>query len=389
MLEGQTKTNKKHPGVSIVNDARTGIRDTLKWRCPETNKRKTQRCKGATKRQLVELAVQKSRAIKELAKRLEDQQFVPVVDEDLVREWLHDPERSARTRQNRGVVEPLIRRLETEVIRGPITECKPEHIGQLREWVGARKDLKVTTKNHYLRVAQALFTDLSKSRRFKFSINSDVASYELRPFPKRKQADQTSSSEPLQPHEMRKGFQAIIDNRPPEVAAYYALLYLTGMRANELADTSSWEFIDGDRPLLRVYSPKNATTRNVTFEACPVAAALVRALEARAETPRDLFPHDGVSFSQSVRDYERLHLRKQLGFKFNAHRMRSSCGTYAMLLGIPDSLICRRMDHTAQTALMHYRVGAEVISPVEGAKTLEEAAGLSDLFAQIVENLRA
>ena len=47
MLEGQTKTNKKHPGVSIVNDARTGIRDTLKWRCPETNKRKTQRCKGA------------------------------------------------------------------------------------------------------------------------------------------------------------------------------------------------------------------------------------------------------------------------------------------------------------------------------------------------------
>ena len=47
------------------------------------------------------------------------------------------------------------------------------------------------------------------------------------------------------------------------------------------------------------------------------------------------------------------------------------------------------MDHTAQTALMHYRVGAEVISPVEGAKTLEDAAGLSDLFAQIVENLRA
>ena len=223
----------------------------------------------------------------------------------------------------------------------------------------------------------------------RFSINSDVASYELRLFPKRKQADQTSSSEPLHPNEMRKGFQAILDNRPPGVAAYYALLYLTGMRANELADTSSWEFIDGDRPLLRVYNPKNATTRNVTFEACPTAASLVRTLEARAETPRDLFPHDGVSFSQSVRDYERLHLRKQLGFKFNAHRMRSSCGTYAMLLGIPDSLMCRRMDHTAQTALLHYRVGAEVISPVEGAKTLEEAAGLSGLFEQIVENLRA
>ena len=102
-----------------------------------------------------------------------------------------------------------------------------------------------------------------------------------------------------------------------------------------------------------------------------------------------MFGRNGQSFSSSVRDYERYYLREQLGFKFNAHRMRSSCGTYAMLLGIPDSLICRRMDHTAQTALLHYRVGAEVISPVKGATTLEEAAGLSDLFAQIVENLRA
>jgi hypothetical protein len=64
-----------------------------------------------TERQFSELAAQKSREINELAKRLADQQFVPVVDEDLVQEWLHNPEKSAGTRQNRRVVEPLIRRL--------------------------------------------------------------------------------------------------------------------------------------------------------------------------------------------------------------------------------------------------------------------------------------
>jgi integrase len=389
MLKGKTKTNKKHVGVQITKDTRTGSRDTLKWRSPETGKWKTQRHVGATQPEMKELAVAKAREIQQLTKRLADQAFVPVVDQDLVLEWLNDQERSERTRKNRKTVLPFVRRLEQEVIRGPITDCKPEDVGMLRVWIGQRDDLKVTTKNQYLLNISALFTSIIKNRRSRFGLDSLVVGHELRKFPMLSRDDQTNSSLPLQPSELQQGFAAIIANRPPEVQAYMALLYCTGMRASELADTSSWTFVDGDKPSLEVWSTKNAKNRTVTFEMSPIAADIVRALEARAESADNLFGHDGLSFSKSVGDFERDYLRKQLGFKFNAHRMRSSCGTYAMLLGIPDSLICRRMDHTAQTALLHYRVGAERISPVKGATTLEEAAGLSDLFAQIVENLRA
>lgn len=389
MISGSKKRNAMHPGVSVVKDARSGKRDTLKWKCPETGVRRTQRFKGATKPELIEHAKIRSSELQTLRKRMDIQSFVPVADVDQVKDWVSSNDVAARTRKNRETVLPYVRRLEDEVIGGPITQCRYEHLKVLREWVGAGPH-KATTKTQYLLNIRSLFTDLIKNRRFKHQLDSEVVRHELRNFPTPTKDDQTRSSTPLNVEELRRGFGLLREISRPEVSAYMALLFLTGMRSAELADTNNWKLVDdqANEAHLTVFSSKNAKTRDVMLARCPMTIEIIKGLQQRASQDGVLFPHAGQSFSKSVGDIERKYLRKTLGFRFNPHRLRASCGTYLMLIGEQDSLICLRMDHSQLTALRHYRGGAQKIRPaISQPETLEAAAGLVDVFKAIVDDL--
>jgi integrase len=395
MKPGSKKTNGRHPGISLVND-HNGDRNTLQWIDPVTTKKDRDRHPGLTIPQLQKLAEAKSKWLQVYRARIASGDHVPVAKSvDLIAEWVSSRDSSVESLRGRRRLEPMLRKLEEQAIYGPIQDLKREHLSRLRRDVsGLRtakgKSLKINSQNQYLKLFMAAFRTWSAAGLLKHALDVEAIRYELRAFPVSGSGEQTKHSQALTPNELQKGFRLLLEKGRPEFAAFYSVAFLTGLRREELSDGSMWQFIhkEGGRNHMRVFATKTGQSRNVTMELTPMATRLLDAVAEWKEPSEDAWGGAPKTFAKSASDFERKHIRPDIGERFNLHSMRASCGSYLMILGMEDTQIARRLGHTTGEALSSYRENSELIEPLEGM-TLCDASGCNEVFQDIIDALES
>ena len=184
-----------------------------------------------------------------------------------------------------------------------------------------------------------------------------------------------------------------------EHAAFFALCFLCGCRPSEIialnkrTDDTYSIFIDepGRPPQLEVRAKKTVQLRRIGFDVAPIAVDLLRALQNKKG--------DGFWFARTtqesrvgLQDYTPQKtfgekLRKELGWTFKLKDLRASSAAYISHLQVNPALVVDRMGHTQGVSQESYLEGVNTLQVKDGAKTLEDAAQITESVQHIIDRL--
>lgn len=389
MLTGQKATNGTHRGVRIIKNRSSGKKDTLRWRDPVTGREKNKRLAGRTAAQMREAAKQKLDEITRIQAQIEDETYLPA-QTDLITAYTTDPEVTRGTLQSRDVASRFLRRLEeANGITAP--EARRSHLKQLREWI-IDTDLKTSTKNLRLSQLRAFFNQFADACPH---LSADVVKKELKDLKDREQTQHGTHLTSTQLQDLlSKSLEANAEH-----AAFFALCFLCGCRPSEIialnkrTDDTYSIFIDepGRPPQLEVRAKKTVQLRRIGFDVAPIAVDLLRALQNKKG--------DGFWFARTtqesrvgLQDYTPQKtfgekLRKELGWTFKLKDLRASSAAYISHLQVNPALVVDRMGHTQGVSQESYLEGVNTLQVKDGAKTLEDAAQITESVQHIIDRL--
>jgi integrase len=381
MDQGRKATNNAHKGVTLVRSSTGGKKDGIKWRDPASGKWVKATFKSATKTQLLDIAIAKSKDLKKLKLAIQTQTYIPA-NRDLLDDWKADPTKAASTLQNREIQSRYLYRLAKDHIRGPIDQCTRRHMQALRVMVADNPKLRATTKNKILIGLQAF---LANNMKHLPNITVAMVKDELQ---KVTVKEESRTGRHLTPANLHSIFSTAAE-MDPRNATFLALSFLLGTRAGELSKSKPEHFIDGadQAPHLVVKADKAPyKARNVNLEPyAPAALNLLRALQ-----PLDSgYYFERSNQPQAYRPQKNFLERvvRTTGIPTTLKDFRSTCGAYLAKVEGNAFAVAARQGHGIEVAHKHYMGNVNMLRLDTNTPTLEAMAGLETLFEKLAQLL--
>jgi len=362
-------SNQLHRGVSLIQRP-SGC--YLRWVDPRSKKRTEKRLPdGLTKKQRTQAAIEQAAKVQQVKKRVATGEARAVdAGVDLVQEWIEDAA-APSTKNNRRRTARYLYELKDSMGRRGWDEIILDDLIRLRRIIASDSKIGGRTKNLHLVQSRGFLTRLRRLGHRLFVEDSTVSDCFVR-----FKEEPAKVGELLDPTELQELFIRLHDD-DAEVGLFALLLFLTGLRLNELVSVKGADFVfSANRsPCIQVHASKTNKVRTVSLKASPLATKILYCLKTLRGDGYLLRPNDNRTTAERYHAFQQPLLRR---FKVMPKSLRVCNATY--LARTPSFqgdifALAENLGHSVIVQQNHYRKHSNILDlPV--LPTIEEVAGL-------------